>query len=510
MQETLNSILDEVRRSWRYRWPGLFVAVLVAAGATLAVLVLPDAFTSIVELSVPQVGDRIPQVIHDTEDSLLSNPDLNAAIREARGSSDSSGLEKRQRADDIIKKQIQIDGTDSAFFRISCKDSTPARAQNLCTLALKTFEGAVAKADLNLQSLAQQLVTQQQALSAAESRLQTYRASHSDFFGQGGISDRLATARTALDKAQSDYLTASNMRDRLLQISKSKNADSDALAAAYEAPSDDTLIRNLYTSFNNLQDLRSRYSDDHPDVIDVKRTIEAIFQQYPPGSTMCTMGGTDQPGAGDFDQEINRLNVDLVAANIWVCRSRAAVSQSQSDVSKLLELSVSSQPIQARLDQLTSERDTIKSRVDGIQKQVESTSSDLTGARSYSIATPPTLPARASGPNRRLLLAGVLTGAIVAGSLFAYFFGLLANTFVRPAEITRTFRLPFYGAVSQISDMRASLERSTQLVSFSLALGALVAAMLLLILFDPLISSARHWIADAAVSVVSGHSKWAG
>ncbi len=36
-----------------------------------------------------------------------------------------------------------------------------------------------------------------------------------------------------------------------------------------------------------------------------------------------------------FDQEINRVSVNLVAANIWVCSARAAIVQSQSEVNKL-------------------------------------------------------------------------------------------------------------------------------------------------------------------------------
>ncbi len=105
------------------------------------------------------------------------------------------------------------------------------------------------------------------------------------------------------------------------------------------------------------------------------------------------------------------------------------------------------------------------------------------------------------------MLAGVLVGRNHCGIVFSYFLGLLANTFVRPDEVMRTFRLPFYGAVSQISDMRTKLDRSAQLISFSAALGGLVAVLLLLILFDPLISSARHWVVDGVGPILVGNSK---
>jgi hypothetical protein len=113
----------------------------------------------------------------------------------------------------------------------------------------------------------------------------------------------------------------------------------------------------------------------------------------------------------------------------------------------------------------------------------------------------PGVPGSPSSPDRPLWLAAALIGAISSGTLIAYLRGLIAETFIRGAEVERAFSLSYYGAVSHTGGLRNRLGMSTKLASFSIAAAMLVAAMLLLILADPFIAAGRRWAVETLHSV---------
>jgi capsular polysaccharide biosynthesis protein len=508
MQETLNAIFDEVRRSWPFRWQGLFIASIAAAAATFIIILLPDVYAVDTRIAVEPEGDSIALQIHNAEVRFLNDPTLDRILEKVDFGVNLKNATARLRAREALQSRITTQGVDTKVFVIRYSDSNAARARDVSELLLAAFKDAVVAGDTGGGAVKDQLSTQQTALSAAEKQVQDYRRAHLDVFAQGGIEARLDGAKATLDKADSDFEAAVLRRDRLQALWRANAANrSQIMQAATIPPGVDPLIDQLYTAFTNLENLRARFSESHPDVILARRDVEIIVRQYPPNVRMCSRDGHagPQPSAG-ADSTADSLALDrgtiaVVAANIAVCRAEAILITAEADVRNLSEISVTAFPIQQELKRLTQVRDALQVRVDDLQRRLQA-GLDISTLNMYSVIDAPKLPTAPVSPNRRLWLLAALVGTITGGSLVAYLRGLVANTFVRPGEVERAFRIPFYGAVSQIDGLRARFDKSAHALSFSFALGALVATMLVLILADPYISAARQWVLGTVNSIV--------
>jgi uncharacterized protein involved in exopolysaccharide biosynthesis len=509
MQEALRGILDEARRAWPFRWLAWIVAVAIAAIGSVTTLLLPDIYTSTAQVAILQSGDQAVLAVHNAELRFLNDATLEAVLSQVDLGMDLTSASARQRAKDSLKSRITLLGKDTELFAIRCGDRNPQRAKAVCDVVLAAFKISVAD-NSNTSQLEQQLVGLQAALSVAEKRLQEYRIAHLDIFGQGGIEARLDAARAAEEKATSDYDAAGRRRDEFQRVWRAARADPSVTAAAsLAAPAGDPLIDRLYAAWTELEGLRTRFSETHPDVILARRQIESVVRQYPPDVRMCTRNGPDSAdslqssSALDKSEEpldIDRVTVDATAANIAACRALSILAQAESEVDNLSALNASAPPIQAELNRLTAERNAALDHVENARSRIQ----DLgvgDPASLYTVVGEPVVAHAPSSPNRPLWLAVVLIGALAGGGGAAYGRGFLAGTFVGPTGVRRAYTLPFYGAVSLVNGLRTRLEQSTQLVTFALAIGAIIAGMLLLILADPYISIAREWAVGASISI---------
>jgi uncharacterized protein involved in exopolysaccharide biosynthesis len=511
MQETVSTILDEVRRAWPYRWQGLFIAVLFAAVGSVTTLLLPDMYSATAQIAVLRSNDQAILPIHNAQIRFLSDATLDTVISRVDFGVDLSSSAARERLKEQVKSRVTLEGTDTELFIIRCADSKPQRAREVCVVLLEAFQDSVAQ-NGDTTALNQQLVDGQLALNDAERRLQAHRTAHLDVFGQGGIAARLDTARAAEEKAGSDFEFATQRRDQLQALWRQSRSDASVSASSSLTPlAGEPLIDRLYAAYTELEGLRSRYSENHPDVILARRQIETIVQQYPPDVRMCSRGASKAattesaaPSAIDDAGEmpvIDRQTIDTVAANIAVCRALSTFSQAEDDVDTLTAINSSAPPIEAELNRLTAERDSLKDRVDGMRQRIQELNVGDPESL-YSVVGTPQVPRAPTSPNRRLLLAGVLLGGLFGGGAGAYLRGALSSALVSPAEVRRLYKLPYFGSVSEVNGLRSRLDQSTQLFSFLIALGAIVAAMLFLILADPYITIARQWVLGVATSLV--------
>lgn len=514
MFESLNNIMDEVRRAWPFRWQALLIATVTAAIATIVTLVFPDSYTARVQIAVPKLNDLTPTTIHDAEVRFLNDATLDLILRNIDTGMDLSTQAAREHAKNVLRTHIDIAGTDSEQFIISCTDGDPTRARDICATLQAAFEAAVA-ANNDPKEMQKQVASQEALLEAAERKLQEYRLAHIDVFGQGGVETRLDAARSVLEKAKSDYDAAVRNRDQLQENWRSQSS----INAGTEPPpsaTGDPLIDRLNAAYTQLETLRARFSENHPDVVTARGEVEAILRQYPPDVRMCTPDdsrstGFDSgapAGASNGDYVIDRQEVNVVAANIIVCRLQVSYSSAQSDVDTLTRLSAEQPPLQAQLTELTLQRDALKERIDNLRRRMQDQGS-VDNSLLYTIVEKPAVPTAPSSPNRRLWLLVSLLAALAGGAAVAYGRGLLADAFVRPAQLERAFKLPFYGSISQVSGLSTLLGQSAQIISFATALGLLVFTMLALMLADPYVTAARHWLIDAASSIVfpAGQSK---
>ncbi len=98
----------------------------------------------------------------------------------------------------------------------------------------------------------------------------------------------------------------------------------------------------------------------------------------------------------------------------------------------------------------------------------------------YRLVEPPAVPIYPSGPNRPLLLSGVLGLAGVTGIGFVLVLVLLDSSFWNGADLRQRINLPVYGTVSEMTGFAHVANTTAGVLVLSLFVTSLLAVFLIL------------------------------
>jgi hypothetical protein len=137
--------------------------------------------------------------------------------------------------------------------------------------------------------------------------------------------------------------------------------------------------------------------------------------------------------------------------------------------------------VEAELSRLNRDYALIKTNYDQLRQRQESArmARDLeTKAQKvqYRIVDPPKVPLKPSAPNRPLFLAGVLFAGLGAGAAFAFLLSQLHQTYSTVGRLRSAFTLPVLGSITIITSAADRWRRARELVGFSLVAASLFAA----------------------------------
>jgi hypothetical protein len=141
--------------------------------------------------------------------------------------------------------------------------------------------------------------------------------------------------------------------------------------------------------------------------------------------------------------------------------------------------------VEAQLKQLNRDYDVIKRKHTELLTRRES--ARLSGERerrgnevTYRLVEPPTVPIHPSGPNRPLLLSGVLALGGVAGIGFALALVLLDSSFRNREDLRQRINLPVYGTVSEATGFANVVSSATGALTLTLFVTSLLVVFLML------------------------------
>jgi polysaccharide chain length determinant protein (PEP-CTERM system associated) len=283
-----------------------------------------------------------------------------------------------------------------------------------------------------------------------------------------------------LEQAQMQLQEAENRRKELkrqLQDNASDFNFSAAPAAATATPDLDARIHNLQA---RLDELLLKYTDQHPDVLAVKHTIEELENQK---KDVLAAQAKDAQNAADEGQTLNpyqaqlKLALSEAEANVAALTARVAAHQQQVDELKKLVNIIPE--VEAQLKQLNRDYDVTKSNYETLLARRESaTLSDQMQQTSESVkfrvVDPPYVPPAPSGPNRPLLSTVILLGSIGGGIVFAFFMTQLNPTFRSRRSLMEATNLPVLGGVSMIWTPAQLRKRRLDLLGFGTSMVLLV------------------------------------
>ncbi len=236
--------------------------------------------------------------------------------------------------------------------------------------------------------------------------------------------------------------------------------------------------------------LLNQYTDRHPDV----RALQAIIEDLkttPGASKKSLSGASDSDVTKEFNPVYQEIKVELSKAsveveilkikqqeqNVYVNKLRASMDIMPEVEAKLAKLNRGYEVTRERYLELLERRESAQ-----LAQSAGQSSSDIT----FRVIEPPIVPLKPSGPNRALLLAGVLLAAMGAGFAWSFLRYMLQPTFINLTQLGSVTGMPVLGSVSLYLTVEHRKKRRWQLLSFvSVAFLLVVAFGAVFLLRDP-------------------------
>jgi polysaccharide chain length determinant protein (PEP-CTERM system associated) len=451
--------LERALAAWgRRKWLATLVGTAAAAAGVTTVMSLPNVYRATATVLVEQPrGDLAAAGELDTRLQLINQEILSRSRLEAliqthglyprlRGQASPEALAARMRRDirTEFKSLPQANGPGSTIgFTLAYRGPDP-RAVAQVANALASFyveqdakirqrqtAGAVTVLDAQLEQMKRDLLAQERALAEFQEQHRGELPQHADL--------NLA----ALERLHGDLRAASaqkaralDRRDALLE----RLADEDA---GRVAPADPGLARRARLQ-QELGDLRQRFSEKHPDVIQKRAELAALGLPEEEAAAAAPAGRADRrvrEAAADLDEEIRSY------------RAEEARLRGQIDAyAQRLE----NAPLRQRgLQEITRDYQATRDLYDALRKRYEQAhlesglSAEQAGPR-FRVVDPAVVPSDPVAPNRMVLLLLALGGAAALGLLAAAAAETLDGSFHTADDLSAFTRVPVLASIPLI------------------------------------------------------------
>ena len=529
MQEILNQVLSALRGMWKFRWPGLIVAWVVAVVGVVIVWRIPDQFEASARIYVDTdsilkplmsglaVQPNVEQQINMLSRTLMSRPNLEKLVRMADLDLKSQSKADQEALIERLQKGIQMRTAVGGhnLYTMSYRDAEPEKAkrviQSLVSIFVESGMGASRKDTASARSfLDEQIKLHEAKLEEAEARMKEFRLRNLDRQSLDGkdVTSRMVEIGSQLEAARLQLREAERSRDAAKrQLAEARGqAPSTALPNLLAPPAGATTTAAAAGSFptpeidariqdqrRNLDSLLQRFTDQHPDVLNARRLIAdledqkrrevAELQRRAQAAAAAAAAAAanaprtaTSPGDSLAVQEMSRM---LATAEVQVAAMQARVDEFNGRMAQARQQLKTAPQIEAEAAQLNRDYAIIKKNYEDLvarrQSAVMSGELDVaTGVADFKLIDPPRVAPRPVSPNRVLLLPGVLFAALALGIGFAFVATQVRPTFGHGDELRQKTGLPLLGIVSAlITDADRRRERAS-MFRFVTASGGLV------------------------------------
>ncbi len=507
MKQEIDKVLDQVHGAWRFRWWALFTACVVSLLGWVVVFALPDHYLAQSRVFVDTrtalkpalqgltTDQNVDGIMNYVRQSLLEGPSLERIARDTGvlpATMIDEGTQGKILADFVSRMQLNVSSAGSqgderstagTIYDFYYADPNRERALKVVKEVLDRFVedtlgGKREGSEQAQQFLAAQIKDYEQRLGAAEDRLAKFKKDNVGLMPseQGGYFAQLQTETDAEKKAETDLSIALSRRDELDRQLHSDEAISAAGASATApgssglASGSDTLSR-IQQAQARLDELRLKFTDQHPDVIAAKATLDELNQRRSAelqslkkgdASAVASSGAGNNPVYQNIQLALNKEDVEVAAL-------RRELAQHRTTVADLRQQLNSAPQVEAQFQQLNRDYDVNKAQytalLESYQKARLGERADNAGSVRFEVVLPPTASTMPVWPKRLQLLAGIFLGAIVAGAGVAYGLHLLNPVVSSVVAVNELTPLPVLGVVGfafasvQRRQARSSLTR---------------------------------------------------
>jgi len=502
----MNGLYDEIRIAlysvWNRRWLALAVAWTICLLGWVIVSMQPNSYESEANILVKAQNvinnknglttNEKKEKIDQLRQTIISDANLQKVVR---GTDLGLRVATDKEMDSSVlslRSNIEVELEEDNVFYIKASQSDPKLARDVVQKLIDIIQEENIAGDRNSITQAikfwdDEVEKAQKELSAIEKKRIAFETENLGLLpGVGSVSQRMESARSELNQIESQLVSAQSalvaLNAQLASISPTISTPTFSGGRAGGGGA----AGALSAANGELASMRSRgLTDQHPDVIAIKRQIAALRRQAASAPRSGSGSGfvrTPNPAYSQLQGLRTERSAAVSGLNARKNALQAELAQLSSQQS--LEPSVASE-----MERLNQQYDVAKEQYDSSiteRRNVELSDNidTKTDGAEFSMIDKPSLPATPSAPNRPLLLTIVLFFGLGAGVACAFALGHLQTSFPTPARLEKVSGLPVIGSVSLMLTEEQRAERFKKLKYFIGGTASLMGVFILLIIVE--------------------------
>lgn len=500
---------------WRYRWLAVITAWVVGLAGIGVVLTIPNQYEASARIYVdtqtilrPLMSGLTIQPNIEQQVSMLGRTLLTRANVEKVAAlanldlSDGKVTKSDRRIDEVASSlRIQSVGRDNLYL-LSYRDKNPEVAKKVVDSMVAVFvQSSVGASRKDAESakafIDEQIRIYQGKLEEAEAKLKDFRIRNIDYQNVDGkdATSRMSELSVQLDSARLQLREAEEARESAktsLEAAKGMGATQSlpdllqqaAPTAILATPELDARI-DLHQK--NLDVLLQRFTEEHPDVVAVRRLINELEEKRRKEQEALKRKASAMPSAPRVvspDLAVQELTRLLATADVQVAVARARMAEFSGRLDQAKAKLKDAPRFEAEASQLNRDYAIHKKAYEELVARRESAVmydklDDAAGLAEFRVIEPARVPARPAYPNRPLFLLASLVGALGAGLATAFAKAQVQPVFHRPADVHFKLKMPLLGAIGAIKSEVDARAARWDLARLMAALGSLVAVFVL-------------------------------
>lgn len=479
------------RRIWLFVVPGIVFSIcayttslFLAARYKSETVVLVEAPAVSPDLIPLRVGGDTNQRLATMREEILSRTRLQQIIekfslyREEIGRLPTEQLVARLRDSIDVSAVRPMDRTNASGlpgFTIDVVAGQPQLAQQICAEITSMFlqQNVVIserKADDTTDFINKQLQDAKAKLDEQDARLADFQRrymgslpdeSQTNFSLLSGLSTQLESVTQAINRAQQDKVFLESALGQEISATKLTEAGADP----------DQLSRQLKALEDQLASLRTRYTDDHPDVMKIKNEITELQQRMKEQAASAQQANdANKVGVPVDTPRVVQLRAQLHQLDVTIEDSTAEQARLQLEIKRVQAKLELTPAVAQQYKALTRDYQTALGIYnDFLRKQSESeVSRDLLRRQQgeqFRVLDPPSLPQQPTFPNRRLFAFGGLAGGLGLGLAIAFVLEAHDTTFRTEHDVEHLLKLPTLAVIPLANRGKGNRQNGTSKIS---------------------------------------------
>lgn len=524
MNETVAHIYELARALWRRHRLALWVAWLTAVALWAIVMSLPDHYEAQARVFVDartalrpvlegiSIDEDYASQLNQVREALLSRPQLEAVARQTNLDANVKNAAQMDALVGALQKQIQVvsvragekqEKVSDTIYTITYQNPSRDMSVKVVRTLLDNFtegtlSGSRSGSDQAQAFLNQQIADLEKRLQESEERLAGFKKRNVGMIPgeRGDYFSRMDKEMNDLQQAESNLAVALSRRSELqhqLDTSRAYIPGTAALSnpvAMASAPPDVTVRRQ--EAEQKLEELLLRYTEKHPEVIALRRTIDELKLREAAELADLQKGGmgTGAIRSLSVNPVYQQIQSQLNQSRVEIASLQGSVNQHRSEIANLRKFVDQAPEIEQEFSRLNRDYGVTKAQYDQLvaRREQAKVSDDAarTGNFNFAEIEPPRAGAEPVWPKRGLLVIAGLIAALAAGAAVALLPYLFAPTFDNTATLERKMRLQAIGSVSEIKNEPERAQELLDMRLASISLAVLVALGSLLALVGPM------------------------